>query len=304
MDGYLSLGVMTSAVKAASGGSLDIVCKVVGGTYALVEVTPLPESYSVRQERLITSAAFDVPERRDIDIVYKVVAHRQITSGVDLTPNEGFDCYVIDLDPGVAPEQLVSRITALLGSSSAPGAGWTVHGRPGPTGYSTPTPAVAPEAIGALLRHVGGRALSRAPRESVLNRLVSRGTDVIGPLLDVVRSTGTDEVIRDAGMVLGRIASTAENLRALLEFTRDRSASVRATIAYALGEATAGESSRLRALSELVGDTTSADVRDAAVSALVQVGGLDAKRVLETSLERERNNLVRTALADAIAELE
>jgi HEAT repeat protein len=111
-------------------------------------------------------------------------------------------------------------------------------------------------------------------------------------------------VIRDAGMVLGRIASTAENLRALLEFTRDRSASVRATIAYALGEATAGESSRLRALSELVGDTTSADVRDAAVSALVQVGGLDAKRVLETSLERERNNLVRTALADAIAELE
>lgn len=150
------------------------------------------------------------------------------------------------------------------------------------------------------------RGVSHAVRKGSALTLCGHGDLAVRPILEVIRRSGTDEVVRDAAAVLERVAETEAGLAALEQYINDDDAAVRSAIAYALGsspsEATLAR--RLGVLERLLTSDPSTRVRDTAISALRLVGGTSAARLLTSALEHEKIEFLREAITDAIEEIE
>jgi HEAT repeat protein len=123
-------------------------------------------------------------------------------------------------------------------------------------------------------------------------------------LVAAIRSTPTDEVIRDGGALLGRILKATRALASVAPLAKDASPDVRCAVSYALGMISEEDrATALNLLQQLVRDR-SVEVREAAASALACSGGDAARIILGDALETETDELVREAIESALSEFE
>ena len=147
----------------------------------------------------------------------------------------------------------------------------------------------------------GDRGRSAAARET----LVRGGSFSVPIVLQAVTELPRPDVQDEAIIILQRIAEQG-GLRPLLESASGShlAPAARATVARALGIAHLTSdlaNDAIQALVSMLSDP-SAEVRDAAVAALSDRGGSDARLALETALRAERVDFVRDAMREAIAE--
>jgi len=147
----------------------------------------------------------------------------------------------------------------------------------------------------------GDRTRSATAREA----LVLGGSLSVPIVLQAVAMLPRADVQDEAIAILRRIAEQGAASQLLKHAAEpDLAAPARATVARALGMATlTGQVSddALQALRSMLSDP-SAEVRDAAVAALSDRGGNEAKQALQSALETEKVDFVRAAIREAIEE--
>lgn len=147
----------------------------------------------------------------------------------------------------------------------------------------------------------GDSAKSAAARET----LILGGSLSVPILLQAVAAFPRADVQDEAIAILRRLAEDGAASQLLqLATAPDLVPPTRAILARALGTAALTvqlAQHTLRVLASMLADS-SAEVRDAAVSALSDRGGSEARQALETALEKEKVDFVRVAIREAIEE--
>jgi hypothetical protein len=152
----------------------------------------------------------------------------------------------------------------------------------------------------ALLRAYGDPKESSEVRRHALESLAFSSDDVIHDIIEAAYRNGDDRMVTSAIFAMGRSADPHWQ-RTILNELKSSNAEFRFEAARAAGELELVEA--VHPLDEIAQSDTDDQVRAIAIHALGQIGGREARRVLETLDETEDNPELQEAVAEALDEL-
>jgi HEAT repeat protein len=152
----------------------------------------------------------------------------------------------------------------------------------------------------ALLRAYGNPKESLEVRRHALEALAFSSDEIIHDIIEAAYRNGDDRMVTSAIFAMGRSADPHWQ-RTILNELKSSNAEFRYEAARAAGELELIEAVHL--LDEIAQTDPDDQVRAIAIHALGQIGGKEARRVLETLDETEENPQLQDAVAEALDEL-